>query len=78
MWAIGLVLHVRMMADAGCTPSVYVEAFPTRKPVLADLLGSPRDKLESFAVTFVTIVFDSSVLQERLLVELEQVATEAF
>ena len=46
--------------------------------MLADFLRAPRYKLEGLAVAFVAIVFNAAILEDLLLVELEQVAAEAF
>ena len=76
--AIRRVLHVRVVTYARGSPGVYIETFPSRQPMLADFLRAPRYELEGLTVAFVAIVFNAAILEDLLLVELEQVAAEAF
>ena len=46
--------------------------------MLADFLRAPRYELEGLAVAFVAIVFNAAILEDLFLVELKQVAAEAF
>ena len=45
--------------------------------MLADFLWTPWYELKGLAVAFVAIVFNTAILEDLLLVELKQVATEA-
>ena len=65
-----------MFADAGGAPSVNIESFPAGKPVLADFLRPPRDKLEALALTLITVVLYPAIFEERFLMGFENVATE--
>lgn len=76
--AIRRVLHVRVVTYARGSPSVYIETFPSWQPMLAYFLGAPRYELEGLAVAFVAIIFNTAILEDLLVVELEQVAAEAF
>ena len=66
-----------MLTLARGSPGVYIETFPSRQPMLADLLRTPRYELEGLAVAFVAIIFNTAILGDDLLVVLEQVAAEA-
>jgi len=75
--SVGLVLQVRVLADAGGAPRVDVEAFAAHQPVLANLLRASWHELESLTVAAVAVILDTTALQERLVVRLEEVAAEA-
>ena len=77
MGSICRMFHMSMLTNATCAPSIDIEAFAPGQPMLTDFFGAPRDKGESFAVALVAIVFHAPIAKELLLVELEQVPTEA-
>ena len=69
-------MSVRALARG--SPGVDIETFPSWKPMLADLLWTPWNELKGLAVAFVASVFHAAIFGDYLLVELKQVATEAF
>ena len=71
------MLTVSVLTDARGAPSVNIEALASRQPMLADLLGSPRDKLECLTIARIAVVFDPAIFRDHFLVGLKQVATEA-
>jgi len=75
--SVGRVLHVRMFADARCSPGVDVEPFPSWQPMLTNFFWAAWDELESFAVAIVAIVLHPTTLEEGFFMSLEQVAAEA-
>lgn len=72
------MLHMSVLADARGSPSVYVEALSSGKPMLADLLWPSWYEIECLALAFFTIVFHSAILWEYFFVRFEQMSTEAF
>ena len=67
-----------MLADARCSPSVYIEALSSGKPMLANFLWPSRYEIECLTLALVTIVFDSAILWNYLVVKFKQMSTEAF
>ena len=57
VWPDCRVLHVGMLACAWCSPSVHVEPFPARQPMLSDFFWSTWDESEAFALAFQASIF---------------------
>ena len=71
------VLEMRVLADAGSAPSIDVEAFSAHHPVLPNLFWAPRYELECLAFALGAVIFHTAIFKDSLVVELEQVSTEA-
>ena len=71
------MFHVRHTTLAWSTPSVDVETFASRQPVLADFLRPSWYKLESLAIALVAVVLNTAILKEGLLMTFKKMAAEA-
>ena len=75
--AVRLMLLMGLFADARGTPSVDVEALSAHEPVLSNLFRASWNEFKLLAVAVVTVVLQSAILQDLLVVVLEQAPAEA-
>ena len=72
------MLLVGLFADAGGTPSIDVEALSADQPMLSNLFRASWNEFKLLAVAVVTVVLQSAILQDLLVVVLEEASAEAF
>ena len=72
------MLLVGLFADAGGTPRIDIEALSANQPMLSNLFRASWNEFKLLTVAIVTVVLQSAILKDLLVMVLEEASAEAF